>query len=87
METPMEARIARLEADIAYLRTDVADVKADVRTLRDKIDALGERFDAKFDALAQRQRSKTASELQRFAPCCTLTRGGYLRNVGAASPV
>ena len=30
METPMEARIARLEADVAHLRTDVADIKVDV---------------------------------------------------------
>jgi hypothetical protein len=51
METPMEARIARLEADVAHLRTDVADIKVDLRTLRDKMDTRMDRFDVKLDSL------------------------------------
>ena len=51
METPMEARIARIEADGAHLRTDVSDIKVDLRTLRDKMDTRMDRFEVKLDSL------------------------------------
>jgi uncharacterized coiled-coil protein SlyX len=66
METPMEARIARLEADVTHVRTDIADIKVDVRALRDKMDSVGQRFDAKLDAMTQRSDAKFDANAQRI---------------------